>query len=534
MVVEYGAQIQRRSLATNPSLGRIMIIPLTIRHSLVVVRRAAAQSAKFSIVLLTLVGIGGCWTDHAIDPQAQLDGPEDGGFTPDLSGDLEDSGPIAKVDLSNKSALEDGAFGEELAESSQAVEDSTAPPETPPRNRYEEAETIEAPPVEPMPEPTNIVEQPPEEESESADDDLFFDDPPTTVATNEGDYLFERDAPETVKEQLAASSPHAQPPTDFSAPPETELPKPVDDTPAEQEQPASRYDDSESELEWGPSEPELADPAAPDQETPLDPIDPPPVAEAESEILPDDSAPIEASLPKETSDSGVMMLPWEIASDEPETSPTTEPDAAESETTPTLEVEEPEPAMVAKPETFAPVEAPRFDPTNTSLAAWQLGASLGAYYFHADAGQLAGGEQLATLAEALKVDPPSLGTPPSDPVERILGALDAAKTIGGQVAKNHDAAHAALVESAFKSQLIVELFEVKPHLVGSVADAIVRASERANLPQADWQSWREQIDSAIDRDDVAQLTADLHNRVGDQLDQPADPLSGSTGAGLLR
>jgi hypothetical protein len=227
---------------------------------------------------------------------------------------------------------------------------------------------------------------------------------------------------------------------------------------------------------------------------------------APGSVAPDSSEPTLADEP--TADAPT------VASDQPESDPAATLAAA---STPMRQ-----PALETPTQPTAPSDDRNPDPLevsakNTRHIAWLLGAKLSfALLAPTDAEQarlaLVDARQLADILKITWQQP----TAPAS----VTDTLAVGREIGGQLAENYSPDHAALVEIAFKTTILLALFDEHRELVHPIVGATAAACVRAGVPEARWQAWQQQVLEAETSMDARDAVFALHHSIEQMLAPP--------------
>jgi len=173
--------------------------------------------------------------------------------------------------------------------------------------------------------------------------------------------------------------------------------------------------------------------------------------------------------------------------------PTIDPPAIE--TPPAAAPSTPLPALPSTP----------VDVNNTRHLTWLLGSkvSLAALnnWLPADPGRAGAdgvadgsmgqdGWQVDAIAELLTVTPPSnpsIAAAEQTPARAVGALLSDARRLGDELHVRHGADHAALLEVAVKTNVLLLLYEKNRALAAPVKRAVVAAGDRAKLPESTWR-----------------------------------------------
>ncbi|MEN1681716.1 MAG: hypothetical protein AAGJ46_19205 [Planctomycetota bacterium] len=131
--------------------------------------------------------------------------------------------------------------------------------------------------------------------------------------------------------------------------------------------------------------------------------------------------------------------------------------------------------------------------TNTRRLAWLLGSKVSwSALSHLIAPQPAAAEEweMQALAELLGVESPpesQLASEGATPARAIGQILTDSRRLAAQLSGRHGDDHAALVEVAVKTNVLLVVYEQNPALAGPISDAVTKAADRAGLPSSLWQ-----------------------------------------------
>ncbi|MCO6047042.1 hypothetical protein NG895_24345 [Aeoliella sp. ICT_H6.2] len=228
-------------------------------------------------------------------------------------------------------------------------------------------------------------------------------------------------------------------------------------------------------------------------------------------------------------------LAWAAPTTEPETpAPAAElpaPEIAE----PVVELPEPEPTREAEPQPQPPAvasadtpewQAPQpmeLEPLDPRQQVWHLASRL-SYLLVAPNVEGADIEtELGAAAEALELELPKLKTTEPGSAEQLRQLLTVGRQLGHDAGDKYGMEDAALVEVAFKSNLLLAVAESRPQLKHSISGSVSAAAVRAGLPESVWQPFQNNL---ADSDQPAELTdavVELHSGVGQWLKQSTEP-----------
>ncbi len=343
----------------------------------------------------------------------------------------------------------------------------------------------------------------------------------------------------------ASSRPSTAAAPDASAP-NVELPLPESEsaatTPVEAP-PTDRYAraDAASEVAPAPSDPSIEPDLFGEEVSPPQPAHAVPTAAPATQaspsggaILPwDDEAPREptdvteppAQLPSDAAPAPAAraggVFPWDepaepVAPEEPP------PAAAEIEPSPTPE-RVPSPPFVAPslPDAEAELQPARQSPVTSRHAAWLLGSKLSFAILAPEEEASRVVPELQPLAHLLGVELVVLdydqlrGTPAG-----MTRLLSVGRDLGEQLAARHDSSHAALVEVALKSNLLLAVHAERPHLAHSIGGAVAAACVRAGIPEDIWQPWQDTLAAGGSTDEVMSAVIALHHQIDTFLQNP--------------
>jgi hypothetical protein len=236
-----------------------------------------------------------------------------------------------------------------------------------------------------------------------------------------------------------------------------------------------------------------------------------------------------------TTEETEPLLPWEtpaeqgVATAQPTTAESEAdvppPDVVEHEEQQLPEVS-PSSAEVDSPDerlaSASPVVQP--GPTTSRHAAWLLGSKLSFTLLAPAEEAVRVKPELAPLASLLGVELPAtnIEIDPDDP-EGLARVLAIGRDVGEQLSARHGASHAALIEIAFKSNVLLAAYDEMPHLAHSIGGSVSAASVRAGLPESIWQPWQDNIVAGESVEAVQGAVLELHTQVDEYLrDPPAE------------
>ena len=203
-------------------------------------------------------------------------------------------------------------------------------------------------------------------------------------------------------------------------------------------------------------------------------------------------------------DSELGPLPWEMPSDEPDSPPATEPQPTEPPN------DEWQPAPPESIDSFQ--------------LTWQLSSRLSYMLVAPEVDLASATDELRPVASMLGVDLPAFRpfAPESD-VERIRQLLQVGRQLGKQVADKYGDDHAAVVEVAFKSNLLLAVMESRPQLKHSINSSVAAAAVRAGLPERLWKPFQATVADAKSAAEVGEAVVELQALLGRYMDDTATP-----------
>jgi len=181
----------------------------------------------------------------------------------------------------------------------------------------------------------------------------------------------------------------------------------------------------------------------------------------------------------------------------------------------------------------APVELDG-KPTNTELAAWQLGGKLSLAALANDRGVAAESVQnwladcrslAATLGTATADLPEPAAADDGQAASRAVlnYLLSQGQRIGRDLARRHGGRHPALFEVAMKSNLLRVLYEPDSLATAKLSAAIADAAKRAELPAESWQPLSDALAAKADlaelRKAVQRMHADVERHLAEQVER---------------
>src|SRR5690606_4754568 len=106
------------------------------------------------------------------------------------------------------------------------------------------------------------------------------------------------------------------------------------------------------------------------------------------------------------------------------------------------------------------------------------------------------------------------------PAEISAQVLATSRQWGDQIAQRFGADHAALVEVAVKSNVLLAIYADRPHLVHAIGGSVAAASVRAGLPEDIGQPWQERVVAGGPAEGIHEAVLQLHNEVQTHLGRP--------------
>lgn len=239
-------------------------------------------------------------------------------------------------------------------------------------------------------------------------------------------------------------------------------------------------------------------------------------AASESEARPEASTPVPESTTAEVSTPSDMRLPWEVDEPAPPPGPAPEPEPIPDAPTPAPELEKP-PAPAKQPD--------------SRYVAWLLGAKL-SYAMLAPSEQAeAVAAELPGLAQQVGLSAPEIDLKKiASEKSRVRELLRLGQQTGTELSATYGADHAALVEVALKSNLLLTLYPQSPHLAHSINGSVSAAAVRAGLPEEIWNPWQEAVAKAESVDQVQEAVIRLHTEIDHLLNSPKE----DSGESLIR
>jgi hypothetical protein len=331
-----------------------------------------------------------------------------------------------------------------------------------------------------------------------------------------------------------------------AAPPETEpaagsATQPEPTTPAAEAPPQSDEDFFDSV--FGPRgtdkpNPEPAEEAEPEPEPEAKPArtpEPLPVAEMPPGTPLLEAKPMELpTVPPAKETTQEPLLPWlEPEEEKPEEKPAVTPETppaetppAETEPMPVAEVEVPEelPEVASaaplpfesEPPKPAPTEPKPIDSRDLT---WRLASRLSYLLIAPDTDVATVRDELEPVAAVLAIKLPDIAVTEEGSPEQLKQLLAVGRTLGEEAAVKYGAEHAALVEIAFKSNLLLAVAEERPQLRHGINGSVSAAAVRAGLPEAVWQPFQNEVGNHDDAASLTEAVLRLHNDVGKYFEE---------------
>lgn len=242
------------------------------------------------------------------------------------------------------------------------------------------------------------------------------------------------------------------------------------------------------------------------------------------------STPEEADNPPRTASKFDAVFPWDepAETEAPEESPEepaappseVQPSSASEQMLPPLEIEPTPPTRYEEPTTHSQ------SPVTSRHAAWLLGSKFSYALLATPTEGRQVVPELQPLAHLLGVELPPLdydglrGTPAG-----MSQLLSVGRDVGERLAARHDPSHAALVEIALKSNLLMAVHAERPHLAHSVGGAVAAACVRAGIPEEIWQPWQDSVAAGGSTDEITLGVLELHRKIDSYLQSPPNEAS---------
>jgi hypothetical protein len=241
------------------------------------------------------------------------------------------------------------------------------------------------------------------------------------------------------------------------------------------------------------------------------------------------------------------LLPWldseeEKSTENPEAPPTDPPvesPPASTEPLPVAETETPEelpPIASAAPLPFE-TELPKPLPAESQPAepkpidsrdlTWRLASRLSYLLLAPDSDVASVRQELEPVAAVLAIEVPDFTVTEVGSPEQLKQLLAVGRAMGEEASEKYGPEHAALVEIAFKSNLLLAVAEERPQLRHGINGSVSAAAVRAGLPEAVWKPFQDEVANHDDAAGLTEAVLRLHNDVGKYFeDLPvADPES---------
>ena len=271
----------------------------------------------------------------------------------------------------------------------------------------------------------------------------------------------------------------------------------------------------------------------------LPPIEIPPLENPEPQtsgvtlpwLLPGDSATLTESTdkqptePKVTPPAPTETVPAEPVNPEPADIAVVEPEPTEP--VPSEPVEElPEPRTAGidwLPRTTLPSTPVSRKPVSldSRQLTWMFASRLSYLLVAPDTDLSSAEQELQPVASLLGVEMPSLPPATDDEGTRLKQLLATGRELGTSIQAKYGAEHAALVEVAFKSNLMLAVAETRPQLKHNINAAVSAAAVRAALPDTLWEPYQTRVAESGTADEISNAVLDLQKQVGNYLRQSA-------------
>jgi hypothetical protein len=165
---------------------------------------------------------------------------------------------------------------------------------------------------------------------------------------------------------------------------------------------------------------------------------------------------------------------------------------------------------------------------NTRLDAWLLGSKLSLAILARQRGApeettsrwLAEAEQLALrlgVSRNFLKDAMTMPTEKNNSRIELGFLLDVGKDVGAHIDSLHGAEHAALFETALKSNLFLVLYGPDEPLVADITQAVGQSAKRANLPPRLWEPALTELSEQTDFNEVKRILYGFHQDIGRYL-----------------
>lgn len=154
---------------------------------------------------------------------------------------------------------------------------------------------------------------------------------------------------------------------------------------------------------------------------------------------------------------------------------------------------------------------------NSRQLIWLLSSRMSYMLIAPDGNLDAMQRELAPLAKMLNLELPEAKPEAAGSTEQFKQVLALGRTLGKRVADRYGADQAALVEVAFKSNLLLAVVEERPQLKHSINASVAAAAVRAGLPEAVWQDFQNRVAEGSTSSEIGQAVVQLHQQVGDLL-----------------
>ncbi|WP_442482430.1 hypothetical protein [Aeoliella sp. SH292] len=241
------------------------------------------------------------------------------------------------------------------------------------------------------------------------------------------------------------------------------------------------------------------------------------------------------------------LLPWLVTEEEkpvetPAASPANPPVETPATDTEPLPVAEPEtreelPAVAsaaplpfeAEPPKTAPIETKPIEPKpiDSRDLTWRLASRLSYLLLAPDSDVASVRQELEPVAAVLALEVPNFTVTEVGSPEQLKQLLAVGRAMGEEASEKYGPKHAALVEIAFKSNLLLAVAEERPQLRHGINGSVSAAAVRAGLPEVVWKPFQDEVAAHDDAASLTEAVLRLHNDVGKYFeDLPvADPQS---------
>lgn len=241
------------------------------------------------------------------------------------------------------------------------------------------------------------------------------------------------------------------------------------------------------------------------------------------------------------------LLPWLVSEEEkpakppeaPPTDPPIETPPAATEPAPMAETETPEelPAVASaaplpfesEPPKPAPIETKSVEPKpiDSRDLTWRLASRLSYLLLAPDTDVASVRDELEPVAAVLAIEVPDFTVTAVGSPEQLKQLLAVGRKMGEEASEKYGPEHAALVEIAFKSNLLLAVAKERPQLRHGINGSVSAAAVRAGLPEAVWKPFQDEVAKYDDAASLTEAVLRLHNDVGKYFEAlpVADPES---------